>query len=74
MVKSVVTERSYGHAFDAPLRDGQNRAAGIAITPIRPGLLLARRHRLAKARGVVLGVMTGLVIWTIAAMLLIKTL
>ncbi len=78
MPKSVVTERRHGyHNGEDQVGKGPGGAAGIAIAPVlapvRPTLRLVRRHRLSKARGVVLGVLSGLVIWLLAALLLYET-
>ena len=82
MPKSVVTERRHRyHNGEDQVGKGPGGAAGIAIAPVpapvpapvRPTLRLVRRHRLSKARGVVLGVLSGLVIWLLAALLLYET-
>lgn len=51
----------------------QNQQDGDAVITIplaRPGLRLARRHHLSKGRGLVLGVLIGLAIWSLVAALL----
>ena len=51
-------------------RTEQDGAAALAIPAARPSLRLARRHRLSKARGLMLGVLIGLAIWGLVAALL----